>query len=669
MKFLLILSLIAPSAFAEESAIPAYALPEIKVETDSAVASYINSLPAVSTLSGNQLQRRKQSSLGETLSREAGVSSSYFGPNASRPIIRGLDGDRIRIMENGTGTLDASAASPDHAVSVDPLVVNSIEIIRGPSALLYGSTAIGGVVNVKTARISNRMIDADSLKMAGNLSSVDQGRALGGMAHVKSGQWVFEMDASGRGSENYSIPGFARSSQKQTQEPLAAGETEESKRVENSANRSYQGGMGATYLLSDGHFGAAFSAIQSQYGTVAEKSVQINLQRFRLDLEAEKKLSTWVEQVRIKGSATVYRHQEIDAGEVGTTFRNKGGELRADFKHRKVGSMEGVFGFQSQLFQFSALGEEAFLPTTLNHSNAVFAFEEWTVGQWKPSAGIRLDLSGVKAKEDTRFGAEKSVQFFAPAGSLGLAYQLSTEQTLGVTGTYTERAPNYQEIFAQGDHVATNVFERGDRNLRQERSVGAEVFYKSKNRTDQFRASIFAQSFSSYIALLSTGVVPADSADGLEESQFRSVSALLTGAEMQWAHEWPLVLWDGRFETELQADFVRGINRSQTGNLPRIPPVREGLTLNYKNQGWLGFVQYQRSEQQGLITDNELSTDAYTFINAGVEAPVTTAFGSFRITFRLNNIFDHEGRVHSSFLKDVAPLPGRNAMLSMQASL
>jgi iron complex outermembrane receptor protein len=560
-------------------------------------------------------------------------------------VIRGLDGDRVRLLENGVGTLDASAASPDHAVSVDPLILDSVDVIRGPSALLYGSSAIGGVVNVRTVRIGSQPIDAPELKLSGLLSSVDRGRALGVLGRTRTARWVLEADVSARGSEDVETP---------------IGQ------IRNSAARNYQAGIGATYFGRHSRYGVALSAIKNFYGTVAEPDVQIDLERFRLDLETETRLENWLETARIKGAVTSYRHEERVGETVGTTFRNRGGELRADLKHRPSGAMEGLIGAQAQLFEFSALGEEAFLPTTFNQSYAAFAFEEWNVGAWRPSAGLRLETARVQARESVAFGPGQNRDFFAPSGSLGIAYSFRKETTLGLHLTYTERAPNYQELFANGEHVATGIFEVGHADLHEEHSAGAELAFRHREGEVELRTAVFVQNFGSFIALVPTG---ATSAGGLSIYDYATVSARLTGFE--GAVEFPLVdsLAGGKLAAELRVDTVYGRDLTRDTFLPRMPPFREGATMSWRRQGWYGFAELQRSERQHLVAPGETETPAYQLVNFGVEAPFDTALGALRLSLRLNNAFDALARMHTSFLKDIAPLPGRNLVLGVQAAL
>ena len=653
-----------------------YQLSEISVLGQSSKTSSFDYLPTVSKVSGVKLERKRQTTLGETLSREAGVSSTFFGPNASRPVIRGLDGDRVRMLENGLGVLDASGASPDHSVSIDPLLVESIEILRGPSALMYGSSAVGGVVNVRTNRISESKIDENKVDFNTRYSTVDQGKNIGSVGRFKLGDFILHVDASIRGSEDYSIPGLARTPNKRESEPLGAGEVEDDGKVTNSTNRTSQGALGLSYIFEDGFLGGALSGYLSEYGTVAEKDVKIKLDRVRFDLAGEVKKTGFFDSVRFKSAYSKYEHKEIAGGLTGTIFRNRGIESRVDAKHGDL-----LLGVQQQYFKFSASGDEAFLPTTNNTSYALFGFQEYHWGKVKPVFGLRMDFSGVDSEESTQFGSAVSKTFLAPSASMGFQYSLNeaseenAEWVLGLNGTYTERAPNYQELFANGPHVATGVVERGNNDFKTEKNFGAELSIKAKSKTQEARAAAFIQNFQNYIALSPTGTNDAGedgisgNSDDIPIYQFGAVKAQLFGGEFEYLYKLPESFLSGMWELEAKWDFVRGIDLTNHDFLPRIVPMRGTLGLNYKSSSFSADVEYQRTEGQNVIARNESATPGYNMVNLGGEVPISTSMGTLKLILRLNNVFDVEARNHVSFLKDVAPLAGRNFTMGLQAAL
>jgi iron complex outermembrane receptor protein len=653
MKTFAILFLVTGFAQAEE--VTDYQLPEISVLGQSNKNSAFDYLPTVSKVSGAKLERKRQSTLGETLSREAGVASSFFGPNASRPVIRGLDGERVRMLENGLGVLDASGASPDHAVSIDPLLVESIEILRGPSALMYGSSAVGGVVNVRTNRISETSLDENKINFNTRYSTVDQGKNFGGVTRFKLGNYVLHFDGAIRSSEDYSTP---------------VG------KVVNSSNRTSQGAMGLSYVYRDGFVGGAFSGYLSEYGTVAEPDVKINLDRVRFDLAGEARKLGFLDSLRFKSAYTKYEHKEIAAGVTGTVFKNRGVESRVDAKHENL-----LVGLQQQYFKFSALGDEAFLPSTTNTSFALFGFHESQWGRVKPGIGLRFESANVTSETDDRFGVGVAKTFFAPSASLGFQYALnevsegSPEWILGLNGTYTERAPNYQELFANGTHVATNAFEVGSQNFATEKNFGLELSLKAKSAEHEGRFATYYQNFSNYIALSPTGTnndgedATPDTDDDIPIYQFAAVKARLFGAELEYLYKMPTEFLSGMWELEAKWDWVRGLDLTNHDFLPRIVPMRATLGLNYKHTSFSADIEYQRTEGQETIARNETATRGYNMVNMGSEIPFNTTFGNFKCILRLNNIFDVEARNHVSFLKTMAPQPGRNFTIGVQAAL
>jgi iron complex outermembrane receptor protein len=632
-------------------------LPEISILGVPERRSPFDYLPTVSKLTGGKLDRKKEATLGETLSREVGISSSFFGPNASRPVIRGLDGDRVRMLENGIGLLDASGASPDHAVAVDPLLVESVEILRGPSALLYGSSAVGGVVNLRTNRISENGLETGHSDFQVRYSSVDQGKSLGGVACYKLGEYVFHVDGSIRSNENYEVP-------------VGTGE------VENSSNRTSQGAIGISRPFENGFAGISLSGYLTDYGTVAEETVRIGMDRVRLDAAGEIKRLAFFDSIRFKSAYTKYEHQERETttGEVGTVFRNRGIESRVDAKSGGL-----TLGVQQQYFRMGAIGDEAFLPTTRNSSWGLFALQEMKWGSLKPSLGLRLDAASVTGEEGALLAAEVRKNFFAPSSSLGFQLDLPSpvtgqEWTLGLNSTYTERAPNYQELFANGTHMATGIVERGNASFSTEKNLGLELSLKAKDRRNEARFTTYLQDFRNYLALTPTGTqddggTPGDTSDDLDIYEFRATPARLFGAEFEFTHKLEEAFLSGNWEFEFKADWMRGLDLGAGGNLPRMVPARGTLGVRYQQTHFALDSELQRVEGQNVLAANEVATRGYTLLNLGAEVPVTGAFGNLKLLLRANNLLNVEARNHLSFLKQLAPLPGRNIVVGIQGSI
>ncbi len=622
--------------------------------------SELDFVPTVSEISGEKLRRKQQSTLGASLSREAGISSSQFGPNASRPVILALDGDRIRILQNGTGVLDASSASQDHAVAMDPIVIDRIEIVRGPAALLYGSNAIGGVVNMDTTRIPEEVPENFEGKAEARGSSNDLGRS-GAIALKKAmgSDWVVHADGSARGAEDYRVPGFARTQDVRDAAPLAP---EDEGRVYNSFNRTQSGALGVSRVFGEkGFLGTSYAAYDSNYGVVAERAVNIRMKQRRWDVGGEAKNVSVFRSVRFKNSYSNYLHEEIEEGETGTRFKNDGNETRLDLKHGAVAGFAGVFGVQWNTFDFSAEGDEAYLPGTSNQALSAFVFEEREEGTVKPSFGARVDSSEVESEESVTFGPSRRRTFGSGSASLGVLVEASAHHAFALNAAYTERAPNYQELFANGRHVATRQNEVGNADLGLEHSHSAELSWRYKGGSSQSRLSVFLQDFHDFIALEPSGTDDGDPEDPFEIYNYQAVNARFYGAELEWRRQL------GRFELELKADFVRGVNRQTGHSLPRVTPIRETLGLYYKLEPWRFDVQVERSERQTKTAPNEEATGEYTLVHLGAERPVYTGFAGLNVFARLNNVFDQEARNHVSVLKEIAPLPGRNLIIGVTA--
>lgn len=634
-----------------------FQVPDITITAEPARST--QGPPGAVEFSGARLDRKKQSTIGETLGREAGVSSSYFGPNASRPIIRGLEGDRVRVLQNSTSLQDASSASQDHAVAIDPINVEKIEIVRGPGALLYGSNVVGGVVNMVTSRIPEKSPERWTGKAQTQYSSTDNGRngALSLTAPATK-KWAVHADGSFKRSDDYHVPGYARTASERQDE--AAPGNEAKGRAYNSYGKTGEYAAGTSYIFDNGFIGGSFSNYESSYGTVAERFVHINMLKSRFDLAGEWRTSeSLFKSIRLKNSYSHYKHDEIEEGKLGTTFKNDGNETRVEALHGSIAGYSGRIGAQLTTFDFSAEGEEAFLPSTTNRNYAFFLFEEKEEGRLKPSFSLRAENNDVSTKNEDK-------SFNSGSAAVGLLYQLDNPNSLALNLAYTERAPNYEELFANGAHVATHAFESGDKNLGKERSQSAELSFRNKTQSGQGSVTAFLQDYQDFIALSPTGNT--DSSSNLPIYAFQNVDARLFGGEAEYRHKLPDLLPWGALEVEGKLDLVRGINRSTGDNLPRITPIRETIAVIYKAQGYQTELEVQRSERQTHTAPFETKTDAYTLVNLTLEKPMDFSWGSMTVFAKANNLFDQEARNHVSVIKDLAPLPGRSFNFGLQAA-
>ncbi len=672
-------------AFADESdAVVVTASPLGSVLFDLAVPADV--------LDGRRLAQRRRGSLGETLESLPGMSSTSFGPGASRPIIRGLDADRIRILQNGVGTFDASALSFDHAVPYDALSAERIEVVRGPAAVLHGGSAVGGVVNLIDNRIPGRPVDGFTGRGEFALGGAGGERNAGGLLEAGNGMFALHADGYSRRKRNLEIPGFARSARQRASD--GAGTAQPVGRLPNSDARADGGALGASVTWGNGHAGLAFRSDDTNYGSVAEPDVRIDTRSERWDFSAEARdLGNVVTAVRVKAGSTDYGHRELEAGQVNTTFTNKGQDGRIEITHGKIGPMQGVLGISHARSDFSALGDEAFVPRTRTEATGLFLYEELPLGAWRFSLGARSERTRVSsegggpndpASSQPRFDPATSRSFAARSGAVGARYALTPALALTANLSSTERAPSFGELYANGPHAATGVYEVGDRALDKERSRGFDVGLRWQQGHSSASVSMYRQRFHNFIALLRSGnqrgadgeLNPVDAdddgnADGsgeeiLPESTFRAVRATLRGIELAGRTR----VYDGvgTLDVELRGEHLRAIDESSGRPLPRIAPTRLSAALDYAWNRVGARLDVTRARAQNRVAANELPTDGYTLVNLHVGYRFRLEQAALEAFARIDNLLDREVRLHSSFVKDIAPLGGRAVMLGLRGS-
>jgi len=610
----------------------------------------------ISILNGRELSLKRESTLGDTLNGIPGVSATGFGPNSSRPVIRGLDAERVRIMQNGIGILDASSLSFDHAVSLDPLVIEQIEVIRGPAALLYGGSAVGGVVNAIDHRIPTEKLEGITGRAEASAGGADSQNNLAGVIDIGNGKIAVHADAYTRKSSDLDIPGFAVSSRKNR----ADGTTRDNRGRLVNSNASGEGGaLGASLTFDDGYAGISYSGFRNNYGTVAEPNVRADMQSDRWDFASEvRELGSVIERVKLKLAHTDYQHQELESGQVGTTFKNRGLEGSFEAGHASIGNLKGVAGFQFQNSNFEALGDEAFVPSVNTQSKALYVYEELPLGQLKLSLGGRIEhvtLDAAAFKDD----AAKNNSFNPASYALGGLYTFNSNWSLATNLSHSERAPSYFELYANGAHLATGQYEIGNADFGKERSNGIDAQIRWKSGKNSFNFGTYYTRFSSFLGLLNTGDTDADS--GLPIAQFSSFAATFTGLEA-----------DGRFniadylDLTLRGDYVRATNRDSNDPMPRITPFRLGAGLHYQKSSFGARVDLLHAFGQNRTAANELQTDDYTNLSAIVTYKLPTKLG-LEVYAKANNLLDQEIREHASFLKDVAPQGGRSLLIGLRA--
>jgi len=664
---------LTPLATALLVASPAFAI-ELEQQTITANPLGSDQLASPSTvLTGDDLTLQQKGSLGETLNKQPGVSSSYFGPGASRPIIRGLDGDRIRLLRNGVGALDASSLSYDHAVPLDPVNVDRIEIVRGPAALLYGGSAIGGVVNTFDNRIPIEAIEG--IHGAGELryGGADTTRSSAGKLEAGNGTFALHLDANAREFNDLKIPGYARTADERARDPDGG---DKKHRLGNSDGRQDGGAIGGSYTWDDGYAGLSYSNYDANYGSPAEQDVRIRMKQDHYAFASEiRNLSGPFSSVKLDAGYTEYKHMEIEDGEVGTTFKNKGYEARVEARHQPIGPLNGVIGAQVSRSEFSALGEEAFVPQTDTDTGALFILEELQATErLKLSLGGRLEHTTVDpdAQGKERFAnADSSSSFTAGSLSTGAVYTLTPVWSLAATLGYTERAPTFYELYANGAHVATGTYELGNADLSKEKAVSSDLALRFDNGTHKGSFGVFYSRFSNYIGLLGTGRTLNDDgeedSDGIPEYTYSGVKARFVGFEAQ--DRWKLGESQyGKFALELSGDYTRATYLDTGEALPRIAPLRLNSGLVWELDKWQARIDVEHAASQGRVPDNESGTDGYTTLGASAGYKFNVGESQWLAFVNGENLTNQTVRYASSILRDIAPAQGRSIEVGLRTT-
>lgn len=625
----------------------------------------------VTVLEGQKLLLNLEASLGETLSNQPGVRSTYFGPASSRPVIRGLDGDRIRVLQNGLNTIDASASSFDHAVSFDPVSVSKIEVVRGPATVLFGPNAIGGVVNVTDNRIPSERIGEWVRGSVGTrVSSADNGVSSDIELEGGVGGFAWHLEAYKRNIENLEIPGYARSKRFREANP-GDPENDERGTLENSWLDTEGFSAGASYIWDGGYFGLAYSGFDSNYGSPVEKDVSIDLRQRRWDFHgAFQEPFKGFREIKYRFATSNYEHTEFEGPDPGTTFTNDGYDGRVEFAHEAWGPLQGIFGYQIQRSDFEAVGDEKFLPQVLTKSHSAFLFEEMELsGEWRLEGGLRYDHISAEAGADVDFGPDRKRTFDTLSASLGVVYTPTEDYRVALSSSWTERAPTYQELYAGGPHVATGAFEVGDDGLSSEKSLGFDLSFRKVTGQVTGGVTLFYNRFNDYIGLFPTGGIE----DGLPEYAYQGTDAEFFGAELETTFHLlgPVVAGEtaeDHLNLELRADYVQANDRKTGDPLPRISPFHASAALDYKKGPFGARIESLFSAHQAETADNELPTDSYVMFNAALSYTIKSGPVTTDLYIKGVNLTDEEAREHTSFLKDSVPLHGRGVVAGVKVN-
>lgn len=663
-KYSFLSLLLSPFAYSQTTDPKPEDLEEVVVSASPLQRTLSELAQPATVLQGDQLRDKMQSTLGETLNGQPGVSSTNFGPGASRPIIRGLGDDRVRILQNGTSVLDVSNVSPDHAVAADVSQLRSIEVVRGPATLLYGPNAVGGVVNMIDDRIPDTRFEGTwpSGSFETRYGSVDDLFSNSGSVKWGKGPWAFYFDAFQRETNDISIPGFARSRRLRDLDPQP---DEAYGTLPNSFSDTSGASLGGSHIWDRGYIGLAYSGMDSNYGTVAEEDVTIDMHQRRWELRgAFYEPSEWIKEINYKFSYSDYDHAEIEGGAVGTEFLIDGYNLRSELQHQPWHGFTGVFGFERQQNDFSALGDEAFLPTVENQVNSIFAFEEYKIRQFTLQFGARYDYQ----QNET---ATLDLDFNALSLSAGIVYEPNEDYAISYSMAYSQRPPTYIELLADGLHVATGTYEEGDASLGTESALSFDLSLRKKTGRITGSVSAFYYRFRDFISLQPTGSDFIDGGDLFPIFAYETSAAEFYGAEMEmkWHLLEPITAQQqsaDRLDIVMKADYVSATDPDTNEALPRIAPFRCSLGLDYQKDHLSAQIEGQWVTDQDRTADYELPTAGYFMLNAGLSYDITLAQTRSTIFIKGVNLLDEEARQSTSFLKDVAPLAGRGMIVGIR---
>ncbi len=665
-------------------------------------APYVRSLDIlgnVSVLEGDELARDIRGQIGDTLTRQPGVSATSFSPGASRPVLRGFSGERVRVLTDGIGSIDASNTSADHAVTIDPLTVERIEILRGPAVLLFGSQAIGGAVNMFDRRIP-RKVPADHVHIdaIGGYATAANDRNIGSSIDVAlSPQIVAHLDGSWRKTGDTRSGGFVYAPDIRgdllhlAEHAVEDGHLDEAAeltaqagkrgKIDNTQSETWTAGGGISLINDGGQLGISIGYYDTNYGVPdrpntahdhggeeeegghehGEGPVTIGLKQWRADLRGEVELGDgFFDKLRIRAGFADYKHTEFEGDEVGTVFTNQGVEGRIELAQNDRGGWRGASGVQYSHRDFDAVGAEAFVPRNLTDQLALFTLQEYTMGPLGLEAAARYEKTNVRAQT---VGFDRSFDSFS--GALGATYDIFEGAKFGVSVSRAVRAPSAEELLSNGPHIATQSFELGDPNLKRESNWGAEASFKIK--TDAFNLSLTGYSnwFDNFIYSAATGAEE----DELPVFQYFQRDARVYGFEAEASARLAQI---GGFNIvgDVTADMTRAKikNAGLDRNVPRIPALRVLGGLEAQGERVDARVEVEWTDDQTRVAQFETPTDGFTLVNASISWRPLPDTKNLTLSLSANNIFDVEARRHASFTTDYVPRAGRDLRLTARAS-
>ncbi len=652
--------------------------------TSTGIKQYTSkSARPVTVLSGEELQKKMGTTIGDTLKNELGITSQSFGPGVGTPVIRGQSGPRVRVLQNSIGNNDVSSLSPDHANGVNPISAERIEVLRGPSTLLYGNGAIGGIVNVIDNRIPEQVPD----KLLGGVVAqrYDSASDLTSSALKLDGgkdKFAFHLDGFYNDQNNTHIGGqqIDESAARATDPTLEGTPVLNNPNgvIPNSNARSRGGSAGASVIGDIGLVGAAINSLENNYGIPPNGTggapVRVQMNQTKYDFKGQlNQPFALAKELRLKFGYTDYKHVELDNGEAATTFLNKTYESRLELEHQPLGIVKGVMGFQSVNSDFSALGAEALVPKSKIDSYGLFAVESFKIKDITYELGLRGEWQGISP--ETTYS---SVSYVPLSGSVSALWDITKQHQLSLGVTQSQRAPQIQELFSNGVHEATMSYEKGDVNLQKEISYNLDLGYKFNTSWMTSELNLFNNWVNDYIyqqqdyqvyneVIEDFQLICSDPGACVPVLQSAQANAIFRGFEAKTL--FPLMQNHyGAIDLTLFGDYTRG-TFDQGGNVPRMPPLRYGFELSYEKNDLTTQARLTRGEAQNDAGENQSNTPGYLLLNLGAQYQLATFHQSEVQLFATGkNMLNENIRNSTSYLRNFAPDPGRSAEIGIRVS-
>jgi iron complex outermembrane receptor protein len=652
-------------------------------------------------LQGAALRQQLANSLGETLARTPGLSNASFGENVGRPVIRGLQGTRVGILNNSLAVSDASSVSQDHAVSIEPFLADQIEVLRGPSTLLFGSGAIGGVVNMVSPTIPEEIPENGySGRATAQSNTAANEEFVAGRLDLGKETFALHLDGFHRRTDDYDIPGRAalypdndgeESGDHSDEEDGDERAGDEDGTLTNSFLDNQGGTVGLSWIGEQWRIGASYTEYKSDYGIPGgahehaheeeregdredegreeeEGPVTIRMRSERTEAElVGRDPFPGFELLKVRFADTSYKHIEFEGDETGTVFKSDSDNTRLELKHNPWGAWQGVFGLQYTDLDFSAVGAEAFVPTSSTRTGAVFWIERGDFDAWQIDLGMRYE--DVKTKvpntliaEEGASGPSADADFQPFSASVGAVWNMN--EAIDFTGSvsYAERAPGVDELFANGPHVATRVFEVGDSSLNTESSVHVEFGVRAEFGGLTGSATVFTDQFDNYIYQANSGLEE----DGLPLLLWAQQDADFVGAEVELRYDFEPNR-SGHWQVFSFGDIVDG-ELDDNNDPPLQPPKRVALGIEWDLQNWSANVLWIHAYDQDNVAELETETPGYDLLNAEVifSGPQFHQF-DWQVYLKGQNLLDEDVRNSTSYLKDQAPQIGLNVIFGVRA--